>query len=98
MICNNRSSNGNKNINFRQINSSNYSIPKRNTLKQNKNISLINYVLINNIYNNYTFSLNQKEQKKNIFRNNTFLPKYSTTISKKKKNYSVQGKKEQINY
>ena len=27
---NNRSSNGNKNINFRQINSSNYSIPKRN--------------------------------------------------------------------
>ena len=53
---------------------------------------------IYNIYNNYTFSLNQKEQKKNIFRNNTFLPKYSTTISKKKKNYSVQGKKEQINY
>ena len=31
---NNSSSNGNKNINFRQINSSNYSIPKRNTLKK----------------------------------------------------------------
>ena len=95
---NNRSSKGNKNINFRQINSSNYSIPKRNTLKQNKNNFKEAQKTIYNIYNNYTFSLNQKEQKKNIFRNNTFLPKYSTTISKKKKNYSVQGKKEQINY
>ena len=37
---NNSSSNGNKNINSSQINSSDYSLPKRNTLKQNKNITL----------------------------------------------------------
>ena len=61
---NNRSSNGNKNINFRQINSNDYSIPKRNTLKQNKNNFKEAQKTIYNIYNNYTFSLNQKEQKK----------------------------------
>ena len=61
---NNRSSNGNKNINFRQINSSNYSIPKRNTLKQNKN-KLYNFKEAQKtFYNNYTSSLNQKDQKK----------------------------------
>ena len=86
---NNSSSNGNKNINSSQINSSDYSLPKRNTLKQNKN----NFKEAQKtFYNHYTSSLNQKEQKKNTIRNNPFLPKQSTT-SKKKKNYSFQGKK-----
>ena len=61
---NNRSSNGNKNINFRQINSNDYSIPKRNTLKQNKN-KLYNFKeaqkTIYNIYNNnYFFSQSKR--------------------------------------
>ena len=73
---NNRSSNGNKNINFRQINSNDYSIPKRNTLKQNKNNFKEAQKTFYNIYNNYTFSLNQKDKKKNTIRNNPFLPKY----------------------
>ena len=86
---NNSSSNGNKNINSSQINSSDYSLPKRNTLKQNKN----NFKEAQKtFYNHYTSSLNQKDQKKNTIRNNPFLPKQSTT-SKKKKNYSFQGKK-----
>ncbi len=87
---NNSSSNSNKNINFSQINRIDYNIPKRNTLKQNKN----NFKKAQKtFYNNYTSSLNQKDQKKNnTIRNNPFLPKQST-IFKKKKNYSFQGKK-----
>ena len=58
---NNSSSNGNKNINSSQINSSDYSLPKRNTLKQNKN----NFKEAQKtFYNHYTSSLNQKHQKK----------------------------------
>ena len=58
---NNSSSNGNKNINSSQINSSDYSLPKRNTLKQNKN----NFKEAQKtFYNHYTSSLNQKDQKK----------------------------------
>ena len=86
---NNSSSNSNKYINFIQINRIDYNIPKRNTLKQNKN----NFKKAQKtFYNNYTSSLNQKDQKKNTIRNNPFLPKQST-IFKKKKIYSFQGKK-----
>ena len=63
---NNRSSNGNKNINFRQINSNDYSIPKRNTLKQNKNNFKEVQKTIYNFYKLYFFSQSKRTKKKHI--------------------------------
>ena len=90
---NNRSSNGNKNINFRQINSSNYSIPKRNTLKQNKNNFKEAQKTIYNIYNNYTFSLNQKEQKKTSLEIIPFCLNTQLLFPKRKRIIQFKAKK-----
>ena len=86
---NNSSSNGNKNINSSQINSSDYSLPKRNTLKQNKN----NFKEAQKtFYNHYTSSLNQKDQKKtpsetiHFCLSNPLLPKRKRIIHFKAKN------------
>ncbi len=63
---NNRSSNGNKNINFRQINSNDYSIPKRNALKQNKNNFKEAQKTIYNFYKLYFFSQSKRTKKKHL--------------------------------
>ena len=60
---NNRSSNCNNNINFRQINSNDYSIPKRNTLKQNKNNFKEAQKTIYNFYKLYFFSQSKRTNK-----------------------------------
>ena len=93
---NNSSSNGNKNINFRQINSSNYSIPKRNTLKKIR----INYITLQKRKKLFiifiiiiTFSLNQKEQKKTYLEIIPFCLNTQLLFPKRKRIIQFKAKK-----